>query len=355
MGFYFRTWNGWTIVDGYIPTLSSNPDQGFSISATSTLAGSNPLYALDWNSNTNRASGSIGSGNSAQLIIWVPDEISVTTLYLTSRNDQQYTHPPQYYSLEWRAVWEGRETIKEKTAVTFTTYNETIELPINDDGKYSFLRLTLWAGNTSYVALQALNIDAVVWWVKPSPTIGSEYDFTTMTTYEFGDLFTVIWANVTLTEWVGASIGSPYGFYIDTGFSAMDYEWIEIYYVGYKTSGSIGYFSWVNDTVVTGSSNYYWGLAIHWWTYDNSNTAWAINWSFISNVSGRAKPKSEYRFVYTFSTWAWQAQEDWVTYATWTYSNPSFVTDRLNNNIVLEMCTNGSGTAIIEKAGFVLF
>lgn len=353
MWIYFYTQDG-VITTWYIPALTSNPDQGFIIWASSNLSGSTPLYAVDWNINTSWASANVGANQPVTITLTVPDEISVTTLYLTSRNSAQYTHPPQAYSLEWRAVWGIRETIKSQTSITFTTYNETLTLPINDTGKYSFFRLTLRTGSTGYVALQSFNIDAVVRGVRPRPQGWTQFDFTQMSQLAFEDLFSTDWV-VTFIEWTGVEFSDASTAYIDTGINATGYNGIEIYYSGYKSYSSMGYFSWVNNTVVLNGGNYYWDLAIHGWTHDNSNTAWAINGGFISNVSGRATAHYEYRFVYTFSTWAWEVQENGTTYATWTYSNPSFVTNRLNQNIVLQACTNGSGKAIIETAGFELF
>lgn len=354
MGIYFYTQDE-VITTWYIPAMTGNSYQGFSVSVSSFLNSSYAAYkALDRDTSTAWASQSIGSGNSAYFTLTVPDEIQIKTLSLTSRNDPQYTHPPTHFSLEGRAVGWDWETITAKTALSFTTYNETIEVPISDTWVHSFFRLTLWAWSTSYVALNEWNIDAIVYWPKPTPIIGTDFDFTTMSQGNFEDMFTYkVNSSLVVGTWV--QITSAWTAWVDMWVDAMWYSWIEIYYSGYKTANSsIWYFSWVNDTFVTNASNYYGWLAVHWWTYDSSNTAWAINGSFISNVSWRATAHSVYKFTFDFTTWAWEASENGTVYSSWTYSNPSFVSDKLNSNIILQVCTNGTGSAIIETAWYRL-
>ncbi len=349
MGFYL--WTGsWTPVTGYIPAMTSDSYQGFLATASSLLSGYYAYYPFDQQSNTAYHS-SIWSGWVFSSIA-VPDEISVEKLYITSRNDASNPRYPNAFYLQGKAVGWQYETIIPETSLNFTAPNQTLEFTVSNSGKYSYLRLYLQR-RSSYVAINEWQVDATVYWPKPpSPSGGTDFDFTSMTAAEMQSLFPYTSWGVTFVEWkgVGNNSGKRTAWLLIDGIGA-NYSWIEIYYSGYR-DGSAGYLCWINDTFETTTSSDWKNLALYWWTYDGSNTAWGAGGSYFTNVSSYHAAHHKHSLIYDFSSWNWTALYDDDDYASWTYGGAATLETRLSWQIYFQLC--GVNNCWIETAGYRL-
>lgn len=350
MGIYFYTQDG-VITTWYIPAMTANAYQGFAASASDLLSGYQAYYCFDQQNNTALHSNSWSGWISSTIA--TPDEFSVNKLYITSRNNASNPRYPSAFYLQGRAVGWQFETIVPETSLNFTAPNQTLEFNVSSTSRYSYLRLYL-NRRSSYVAINERQVDTTVYWPKPpAPTWGTDFNFLDMTVSQMEQLLPYTWGNVSFVAWQwvwSTSSGSRTAWLLIDGIGS-DYSAIEMYYSGYRI-GSSWYLCWVSDTFLNSTTSDRKNLAIYWWTYDGSNTAWGTGGSYFSNVSNYRDPQHKHSLLYNFNTWQRTAYYDDVDYATWTDSRASTVRSRLNWTIYFQLCW--VNTSWIETAWYRL-